>query len=241
MKSSLAKNQSREEQRQIKEELFPPTPAPFSRKNLYNSRAATKQIPNISSMKSNNSSVFSSKPSFVPPKVLIRKENKDSEQKNIPDSAKNNSSSLGVDLTLIDPSELFAKMLGPLDLEGKKDGVERKVYLCDRINKVSMAATDSSCRYCGEKYYVLGTLFKHLWEKHEKKNFICEICHKSYGFRKIMCEHVSYVHCLTKRYGCKLCGKNFSKRYMLLTHAEKEHKIFDKSLLKKETYDVDMS
>jgi len=130
-------------------------------------------------MKSNNSSVFSSKPSFVPPKVLIRKENKDSEQKNIPDSAKNNSSSLGVDLTLIDPSELFAKMLGPLDLEGKKDGVERKVYLCDRINKVSMA--------------------------------------------------------------CKLCGKNFSKRYMLLTHAEKEHKIFDKSLLKKETYDVDMS
>ena len=129
----------------------------------------------------------------------------------------------GVNLSLTKPSDLFSKILGPLQLAGKEAPAARKTYLHNRVNRIASALSNSSCQICGEGHKILGKLLKHMWEAHEMKTFVCEICKKSFGHRKVLVEHINHVHCSERKHACKVCGRTFAKNYLLQNHLKTVH------------------
>lgn len=136
-------------------------------------------------------------------------------------------SKAGVNLAVTPPEELFNKVLGPLDSAQMDDLAVRKKYLFSRVKRVASAScsANSKCPSCGERYHqIVGSLLKHMWEKHKIKGFVCEICKKSYGNKHLLCQHISGVHCPDKKLSCDLCGKGFVKNCQLEVHLKSAHK-----------------
>ena len=133
----------------------------------------------------------------------------------------------GVNLAVTPPEEVFNKVLGPLDSAQLDDLAVRKKYLFSRVKRVASASCSASskCPSCGEKYHqIVGSLLKHMWEKHKIKGFVCELCQKSYGNKHLLCQHISGVHCPDKKLSCDLCGKGFIKNCQLEVHLKTVHK-----------------
>ena len=140
---------------------------------------------------------------------------------------------LSLNMAKLDTLELFSKMLGPLKTDQLVNPLERKKYLCKRVNLAAAAQSNWSCHTCNEHHPVLGSLLEHMWRAHGEKKYFCEICQKCYGQKRLLCDHISRVHG-SKDLFCDLCGKSFVQNWQLQNHVKNVHRRVPKVNIKYE-------
>jgi uncharacterized Zn-finger protein len=110
---------------------------------------------------------------------------------------------------------------------GEKFGDCNKLSLHTRGHKIKAAILENpetkivgklpySCTKCDQTFTWYQELNKHL-KSHEKKDYICEICGKTFKNSYNLKQHV-FAHKDTKGFQCDLCEKSFKTRSNLVQH-----------------------
>lgn len=80
------------------------------------------------------------------------------------------------------------------------------------------------CDYCEKSYGYKGQLQNHIMIVHEgKRPFECEICLKSFTSKHHLKAHISEVHQKIKPHECNFCSKKFSRSTHLRGHILRQH------------------
>lgn len=127
-----------------------------------------------------------------------------------------------------------------LKIHGKTDNFKKTCEECGMqfISKVlyhkhrrshnpSGSKYKQKCNICN-LYFVW--LADHVRTVHEKvRNFVCEICNKSFGKKSGLTTHISTVHEKIKVFSCDICFKHFGHKQHAVKHREMHTKTLTKS------------
>ncbi|CAO1334233.1 unnamed protein product [Diamesa serratosioi] len=127
-----------------------------------------------------------------------------------------------------------------LKLHGKTDNFNKSCEECGMqfISKVLFHKHRRSHNPTGSKYkqkcnicnVYFVWLADHVRTVHEKvRNFVCEICNKSFGKKSGLTTHISTVHEKMKVFSCDICYKSFGHKQHALKHRDMHTKPLTKA------------
>ncbi|XP_055634274.1 zinc finger protein 888-like [Toxorhynchites rutilus septentrionalis] len=105
----------------------------------------------------------------------------------------------------------------------------RKMLL--RHQEIHSSENKYKCRYCGRWFRARSSWYNHeLKHRHAVDNkeklereFLCEICAKSFKTKKQLVDHLAIVHEGVKRFHCDICNKSFTRNGSLAEHKLIQH------------------
>ncbi|XP_055600238.1 zinc finger protein 836-like [Uranotaenia lowii] len=133
---------------------------------------------------------------------------------------------------LADEKNRFKK---PLAAGEKRCEVCQKVFknkkMLARHQEIHAKENQYKCRYCGRWFKARSSWYNHelkhrnavgRTEKLERE-FLCDICAKTFKTRYQLKEHTEIVHQGTKRFRCDICSKTFTRNGSLAEHKLIQH------------------
>nr|XP_034837449.1 zinc finger protein 610-like [Maniola hyperantus] len=81
------------------------------------------------------------------------------------------------------------------------------------------------CTECPARYTTGGSLSDHIKLKHTEPQYKCDSCDKAYHNNLNLQRHIDTAHLGIKNHECNVCGKTFGYRKKMLDHQRKIHKM----------------
>lgn len=97
------------------------------------------------------------------------------------------------------------------------------------LRRVHVKDKQCTCPVCGDKFAALDYLKSHMI-KHSGENHQCQVCNKTYAWKKSLTEHMR-IHNNDKRFVCVHCGKAFVQKCSLKGHVNTHHSGFEMKVL----------
>ena len=104
-----------------------------------------------------------------------------------------------------------------------KSSFSNKYQLKIHIAAVHQKINVYSCEECNQKFEYNYELQTHISIKHERKEFECQICHRTFNDKRNLNRHFNTRHLKLKPYRCEHCGKSYGQSQDLNRHKKAVH------------------